>query len=142
MASKNRGGRKRDNKKTKSTSNIKSSPPKIKPKKDKNQSLWSMSTHGPSDGEWIKDDIANIIHWFRQALSLFIGIIWGYMHLTGIIGIITYFLITISVMYFYKTNLNVPDDIFDLFDIMKEGIVPGFGTFMLGWICTYSVVHF
>ena len=108
--------RKRDNKKQKSSTNVKSS------KKD-NTSLWEKAFKGTRDNEWNREDISVIIYWSRQVISFMIGIVWGMIRLEGMLSLLLYFIVCIFVLHSYKTSLNVSDDIFDIFDALKEGLV-------------------
>mmetsp|Transcript_68556 Transcript_68556/g.61592 ORF Transcript_68556/g.61592 Transcript_68556/m.61592 type:complete len:153 (-) Transcript_68556:64-522(-) len=149
-STKNRGGRKRDNKKQKSGSNLKSiSPTKSKTinKNYDDASTWNKalsfgSIISETGEEWIREDIVLIIYWVRQILSLMLGIIWGVVRFEGILAILTYLIVSIFTLQTYKSTLKVPDETFDIVDIFKEGIVPALGIFLFGWISSYSLAHY
>lgn len=150
MATKNRGARKRDNKKQKS-SNLKSTSSGTKNKtinKVYNESsalskaLSFGSIISESGEEWIREDIVLIIYWSRQVLSLLLGILWGIVRFEGLFAILTYLIVCIFILQSYKSMLKVPDDTFDIVDVFKEGIVPALGIFLFGWISSYSLAYY
>lgn len=148
-STKNRGGRKRDNKKQKSSSNLKStSGTKNKTNKayDEASTLSKALSFGSfiseSGEEWLREDITLIIYWVRQILSLMLGILWGLVHFEGFLAIFTYLIVSVFTLSSYKSALKVPEETFDIVDIFKEGIVPGFGIFLFGWIASYSLAFF
>ena len=148
-SSRNRGSRKRENKKQKSStklSNVKSSPPSIKNKTSGNkskQSIWNKGLKGISDEEeWNREDVVLIMYWIRQLLSLLIGVIWGIIRLEGILALLFYVIVCVFALHSYKSSLKVSDDMFDILDVFKEGFVPAFGIFLIAWISAYSLAHY
>eukprot|EP01084_Bolivina_argentea_P007601 14269_1 len=140
-STRNRGGRKRDNKKQKSPTKLSNIKLSNKPKKD-GQSLWTKAIKGVSDNEWTKEDVSNIIYWLRQILSLIIGMLWGIVRLEGIFAVLLYFTVCVFGLHSYKSQYGVSDEIFDIFDALKEGFVPALGIFLMGWVCSYSIIHY
>ena len=129
MATKSRGARKRDNKKQKSSSNLKSTSFETKNKtinkvyKDSN--LWTKalsfgSIISESGEEWVREDVVLIIYWARQILSLALGILWGIVRFEGILAILTYLIVCIFTLQSYKSTLKVPDDTFDIGDDLRK----------------------
>lgn len=51
-----------------------------------------------------KDDLLDVLYWGRQGLSLILGIIWGILPITGIIGIGLYLAISTFAGHYYITN--------------------------------------
>lgn len=144
MSSKNRGGRKRDNNKKQSSGSPSKNKSKNKKKYDES-SLWSKASPFGSDlseDDWDRQDIIEIIYWFRQFLSILIGILWGMVRLEGLIGILLYFVVSVFTLHSYKNLLKVSDELFDIIDAFKEGFIPGFGLFMIAWIASYSLTHY
>ena len=149
-STKNRGGRKRDNKKQKSSSNLKSTPGTNKSKTNKaydeastlHKALSFGSIISDEGSEWTREDITLIIYWVRQILSLLLGILWGLVRFEGWLGILTYLIVCVFTLSTYKSALKVPDDTFDIIDVFKEGIIPGLGIFLFGWISSYSLAHY
>ena len=146
-STKNRGGRKRDNKKQKSSSNLKSTSVTTKNKEYDEASILSKalsfgSIISDSGKEWIREDITLIIYWLRQILSLMIGILWGMIRFEGFLAVLMYLIVSIFTLSTYKSALKVPEETFDIVDVFKEGIVPGLGIFLFGWISSYSLAHY
>lgn len=54
----------------------------------KNTSLFSKAI---AKSEWPdKEELLDVVYWGRQILALLVGLVWGFLPLTGVLGIILY----------------------------------------------------
>lgn len=89
-----------------------------------------------------KDEVLDAVYWFRQVLALFMGLIWGYLGLTGIVSIALFAIINSIAAYGVANNTGYDFDPDDNFLSVKEGFMTTFATFLVTWIVTYTSVHF
>lgn len=89
-----------------------------------------------------KDEVLDAVYWFRQVLALVMGLIWGYLGLTGIISIIAFAIINSIAAYGLANNTGYDFDPDESYASVKEGFMTTFATFLVTWIVTYSSVHF
>ncbi|KAF6032417.1 C20orf24 [Bugula neritina] len=87
-----------------------------------------------------KDEFLDAVYWLRQIISLIMGILWGYLLLQGFIGLFTFLLTNCFVVYLYTTSYqNVDDEEYGgMTEILKEGMMSSFATFLVSWIIVYS----
>jgi hypothetical protein len=83
------------------------------------------------------------IYWSRQIVGFFLGIIWGIIPLTGFIGLIAFGLASAGYVYLYCSAYNVEvDEHGGLFEIVKEGFMTNFASFLVTWIIIFSCLHY
>lgn len=96
-----------------------------------------------SDHKWDdKDEVLDAVYWSRQVLAFFMGLIWGFVGLTGFLGIALFGILN-SIAAFAianKTGYDFEDD--EHYLSVKEGFMTTFATFLVTWIVTYTAVHF
>ncbi|XP_013410829.1 uncharacterized protein C20orf24 homolog [Lingula anatina] len=105
--------------------------------------LWNMAI--TAETEWEnKDDFLDVVYWMRQILGVVLGLIWGIVPLKGFLGLALFFAVLTGVTYFfYNTYHKVDDDKFGgPSEILKEGLMTSFASFLVLWIITYSALHF
>ncbi|XP_067950181.1 GEL complex subunit OPTI-like [Watersipora subatra] len=87
-----------------------------------------------------KDDFLDAIYWLRQVLSLVFGILWGFLLVQGFIGLVTFLLTNCFLVYLYTTTFQNVDeeDYGGMVEILKEGMMSSFATFLVSWIIVYS----
>ncbi|XP_070506199.1 GEL complex subunit OPTI [Chironomus tepperi] len=97
-----------------------------------------------SKTEWPDTEIfLDWIYWSRQIVGLFLGLIWGVIPLTGFIGLIAFGLCSSGYVYLYCTTHNIDDEEHGgIWEIVKEGFMTNFASFLVTWIITYSCMHF
>eukprot|EP00698_Gefionella_okellyi_P004670 TRINITY_DN14273_c0_g1_i1.p1 TRINITY_DN14273_c0_g1~~TRINITY_DN14273_c0_g1_i1.p1 ORF type:complete len:136 (+),score=23.47 TRINITY_DN14273_c0_g1_i1:43-408(+) len=94
------------------------------------------------DQEWEKDDIFEVVYWFRQILSVIIGVIWGIIPLQGIVGIGSFGIVQVFVAWLYYARfLNWDEEPIHRTDLVKEGFFPAFALFLLTWIAVFSTLY-
>ncbi|CAI2355409.1 unnamed protein product [Caenorhabditis sp. 36 PRJEB53466] len=87
--------------------------------------------------EWPdKDELLDVVYWGKQVLSLFVGLIFGFTPMTGILGIISYVVISSVVAQHYVTKFQKvdEDDVGGFWELSKEGFGAAFATYMVTWI--------
>lgn len=97
-----------------------------------------------SESNWVdKDEFLDVVYWMRQILGLILGIIWGLIPLKGIIGLILFFAINVGIVYVYYNSFQKIDDeeYGGPSEILKEGLMTSFSTFLVAWILFYSSLH-
>ncbi|CAG2161323.1 unnamed protein product [Oppiella nova] len=87
-----------------------------------------------------KDQFLDVIYWGRQLLAILMGLIWGYLGLTGILGLSSFVISNSIAVYIYSINFNVEND--DVMQDVKEGFMTSFASFLVSWILIYSALYF
>eukprot|EP00002_Diphylleia_rotans_P018661 TRINITY_DN3611_c0_g1_i1.p2 TRINITY_DN3611_c0_g1~~TRINITY_DN3611_c0_g1_i1.p2 ORF type:complete len:115 (-),score=32.04 TRINITY_DN3611_c0_g1_i1:238-582(-) len=92
---------------------------------------------------WEKEELLDAIYWSRQIFSLFVGILWGVLPLTGAMGLSGFFVASVLFVIVYTTKfLGIYEDDFGgRGELVQEGMMPAFAAFMVSWIITYSTLH-
>ncbi|XP_052060535.1 respirasome Complex Assembly Factor 1-like [Mytilus californianus] len=97
-----------------------------------------------AEAEWDdKDEFLDVIYWMRQILGLILGIVWGLIPLKGIIGLVLFLAVNVGIVYFYYNSFQKIDDeeYGGPSEILKEGLMTSFSTFVVAWILLYSALH-
>lgn len=89
-----------------------------------------------------KDEVLDAVYWSRQALAIFMGLIWGFLGLTGFVGIISFAVINSLAAYAIANNTGYDFDPDESYASVKEGFMTTFATFLVTWIVTYTAMHF
>lgn len=89
-----------------------------------------------------RDEVLDAIYWFRQILALVLGIVWGFLGLTGYFGTLSYIVLSSLVAYGVSQNSGYEFDPDENLMSVKEGFMTTFATFLVSWIVTYTAVHF
>ena len=98
-----------------------------------------------SNSEWPdKDEFLDVIYWLRQALGIFIGIIWGFIPLKGFVGLVLFALVNVAIIYAYFSAFQkVDEDEFGgTWELTKEGFMTSFAGFLVTWIIIYSGIYY
>jgi len=97
-----------------------------------------------SKSEWPdKDELLDVIYWARQIIGTLIGICWGLIPFTGILGVIIYLALTTFAVHLYATNYQNMDEekLGGFWELAKEGFGSSFASFLIAWILVYTAVH-
>lgn len=97
-----------------------------------------------SGSEWCdKDEFLDVVYWLRQIIGLIIGVVWGVVPLKGILGILLFFVVNVAIVYLYFSFFqHVNEQEFGgVSEIMKEGLMTSFATFVVTWIILFSALH-
>ena len=76
----------------------------------------------------------DVIYWLRQVVGIFLGLIWGVIPLTGMFGLVLFFLFNAGCIYLYSSVFQKIDDeeyggIFEI--ACKEGFMTSFAGFLV-----------
>jgi len=117
----------------------KSSTDHVKGSQEKKKSWLSIFDKNASWDD--RDEVLDAVYWFRQILSLFMGILWGFLNLTGFVGIISFCILNSIAAYAIANNTGYEFDPDESLLSVKEGFMATFATFLVSWIVTYTSVH-
>jgi len=98
-----------------------------------------------SESEWQdKDEFLDVIYWLRQIVGVILGLIWGVIQVKGIVGLLLFLALNVIITYVYlNTYQKVDEEEFGgLTEILKEGLMTSFSSFLVAWIIVYSALHF
>ncbi|XP_064641236.1 GEL complex subunit OPTI-like [Lineus longissimus] len=96
------------------------------------------------ESKWTdKDEFLDVIYWFRQIIGFVIGVAWGIFPFKGIIAIIVFFAINAGVVHIYFSSFQKADEeeYGGMVEILKEGLMTSFASFLVSWIICYSALH-
>ncbi|KAL1558039.1 respirasome Complex Assembly Factor 1 [Salvia divinorum] len=96
------------------------------------------------DASWDKDQLGDVLHWTRQVLGLFCGLIWGAIPLVGGIWFLLFAALSTGIIYaYYAIVLKVDEEEFGGHGaLLQEGLFASISVFLLAWILVYSLAHF
>lgn len=79
----------------------------------------------------------------RQIIGLILGLLWGILAVKGIVGLILFLLINSIIVYVYFSTYQKLDEeeYGGITEILKEGLMTSFATFLVAWIILYSAIH-
>lgn len=98
----------------------------------------------PEYGDWAdKDEYLDVIYWLRQIMGVVFGLIWGLVAMKGILGIALFMLVNVAIIYIYNNSFQKVDeeDYGGMSEILKEGLMTSFSSFLVSWIILYSTLH-
>jgi len=122
-------------------SNISKEKPVVKPVK-KEASLWEKAFFVASpESDWTREEINEVLHWLKQAVSVLLGITCGLFSIQGFAGF-GVLLVGILLTGVYVQKLNARDEVIDLMESYQEGTMPAVMSFVLFWVVMYTLVHF
>ncbi|XP_074646654.1 GEL complex subunit OPTI-like [Tubulanus polymorphus] len=97
-----------------------------------------------AESDWSdKDELLDVIYWMRQIIGVIIGLVWGILPMKGVLAIILFFLINAAIVYFYFNSFQKLDEeeYGGILEILKEGLMTSFASFIVTWIILYSALH-
>lgn len=89
-----------------------------------------------------KDDVLDAVYWFRQVLAIIMGVIWGFLGFTGILGIASFAVLNSIAAYSIANQTGYDFDPDEYYLSVKEGFMATLATFLVTWIVTYTATHF
>jgi hypothetical protein len=95
-------------------------------------SIWTRAF--TSNSEWPdKEEFLDVIYWFRQALGIIIGLVWGLIPLKGFIALLLFVLVNAGLIYLYFTNFQHVDEeeYGGSWELTKEGFMTSFAGFLV-----------
>ncbi|XP_015790505.1 uncharacterized protein C20orf24 homolog [Tetranychus urticae] len=87
-----------------------------------------------------KDQFLDVIYWSRQVLAIFMGMIWGFIGITGFFGIASFVALNSIAVYLYSVRFN--NDTEDIMEFVKEGFMTSFAGFLVTWTMMYSAIYY
>ncbi|CAO4379987.1 unnamed protein product [Caenorhabditis nigoni] len=89
-----------------------------------------------------KDELLDVVYWGKQVLSLLVGFVFGITPMTGLLGIISYVVISSVVAQHYVTKFQKVDEeeVGGFWELSKEGFGAAFATYMVTWITVYTYI--
>ncbi|XP_059139553.1 GEL complex subunit OPTI-like [Physella acuta] len=90
-----------------------------------------------------KDEFLDVIYWMRQILGVLLGLVWGVIPLKGFIGLALFILVNVAIVYIYYNSFQKIDEeeYGGASEILKEGLMTSFSSFLVAWIILYSALH-
>ncbi|CAF0847014.1 unnamed protein product [Brachionus calyciflorus] len=90
-----------------------------------------------------KDEFLDVVYWMRQFMGIIFGLIWGVLGFKGMFAIISYCLVNALFVYVYSVSFQQidEDEYGGVSDIIKEGFMTSFSSFLVFWIVVYSALH-
>lgn len=91
-----------------------------------------------------KDEFLDVVYWMRQIVGVILGVTWGVIPIKGLIGILLFLAINSLVVYVYFSAFQKVDeeDYGGIAELLKEGLMTSFATFLVSWIILYSALHY
>lgn len=91
-----------------------------------------------------KDELLDIVYWGRQIVGAILGVIFGIIPLKGMVGIGLFCILSCGITYLYCIKFQGVDEeeYGGLWEIIKEGFMTGFASFLVLWIIFYTGMHF
>lgn len=89
-----------------------------------------------------KDEVLDAVYWCRQVLAILMGLVWGFLGITGFVGIVSFSILNSIAAYAIANNTGYDFDPDENFLSVKEGFMTTFATFLVSWIVTYTATHF
>lgn len=104
---------------------------------------WNKAITGKSVFE-DKDELLDIVYWGRQVVGMILGVIFGLIPLKGIIALAVFAALSCAVTYLYCVNFQGIDEeeYGGVWEILKEGFMTSFASFLVVWIIVYNGIHF
>jgi len=89
-----------------------------------------------------KDEVLDAVYWLRQIIAIFMGMIWGFLGVTGLLGIISFAILNSLAAYTIANKTGYDFEPEDNLACIKEGFMTTFATFLVTWIVAYTAAHF
>ncbi|KAF2073490.1 hypothetical protein CYY_005199 [Polysphondylium violaceum] len=103
--------------------------------------LFLLSNAFNKDLKFTNKEISVIVHWFKQIIGLFVGILCGAIPFTGFVGFLIFGAICVSLTTFYYTKLLEVEDGDFKWELMQEGFMSALAIFVITWILVYNIYH-
>ena len=103
--------------------------------------LLSRALTSGSAKDMERDELLDIVYWFRSFLGLVVGLTAGLLKLTGAPVIMMFAALIFGLTFWYLTKfLEIEEGEFNEQELNMEGLSNGVGLFLLTWILVYSYV--
>eukprot|EP00878_Enallax_costatus_P007632 GHUV01007991.1.p4 GENE.GHUV01007991.1~~GHUV01007991.1.p4 ORF type:complete len:120 (+),score=15.74 GHUV01007991.1:1485-1844(+) len=93
--------------------------------------------------KWEKDELLDVIYWFKQIIAILFGLLWGMGQITGLVGFASFILFNVLLtVAAYKSILGIDEEEYGGHqDLVMEGLPGSIPGFLLTWILTYTYLH-
>ncbi|RUS76291.1 hypothetical protein EGW08_015937 [Elysia chlorotica] len=90
-----------------------------------------------------KDEFLDVVYWMRQIMGLVLGLVWGFIPMRGFIGLALFFVVNVAIVYLYYSSFQKVDEeeYGGASEILKEGLMTSFSSFLVAWIILYSALY-
>ncbi|CAD5111101.1 DgyrCDS446 [Dimorphilus gyrociliatus] len=90
-----------------------------------------------------KEEFLDVVYWMRQIIGIIIGVICGSIPMTGFLAMIIFAALEAIVIQVYTTSYQSVDvdDLGGISEVLKEGFMTAFASFLVTWIIFYSAIH-
>lgn len=90
-----------------------------------------------------KDEFLDVIYWMRQIMGIVLGLVWGLIPMKGFFGLALFFVVNVALIYIYYSSFQKVDEeeYGGATEIIKEGLMTSFSSFVVCWIILYSALH-
>eukprot|EP00762_Andalucia_godoyi_P007654 ANDGO_07966.mRNA.1 hypothetical protein DICPUDRAFT_85616 len=93
------------------------------------------------NAEWNREEVLTILHWVRQLVGLFVGVMCGALPITGWMGFVFFLTNTLALVHMYVfVYLRVDEQVLGSEGTAHEGLMNAMGVFLMSWIATYSIM--
>lgn len=92
-----------------------------------------------------KTELFDVVHWIRQVLAVLMGFIWGAIPLEGAAGLLSFSVLSTLLTVVYVTKflaVDLEDLGTNVGELIQEGFMSSFGSFLISWIMIYNLVWF
>jgi len=109
-------------------------------------SLGSILTRAvtPSSDWEEKEQLLDVIYWARQILGIIIGIVWGFLGVTGAKGLVGFAGLNSALILVYLSAFQKVDEeeFGGKWELTKEGFMTSSAGFVVTWVIIYTGMHF
>mmetsp|Transcript_29918 Transcript_29918/g.53557 ORF Transcript_29918/g.53557 Transcript_29918/m.53557 type:complete len:117 (-) Transcript_29918:78-428(-) len=89
--------------------------------------------------QWEKDLLLDTLHWLRQILAIFFGILFGALPMKGAVPFFTFSGINLFAGFLFYRSFRIDEEDFGGHAaLVQEGMGPAASLFMVIWIVVYS----
>ncbi len=90
-----------------------------------------------------KDKILDKIFWFKLIISLAVGVVYGFLSITGFLSFLLFAVgMTILSFVYFRRILNEDDEGDYQSEVFVEGLNVGIPVFLLSWTIVYTMNKF
>ncbi|GAX84572.1 hypothetical protein CEUSTIGMA_g11993.t1 [Chlamydomonas eustigma] len=106
-------------------------------------SIWTKLLYSSDSFRWDKEELMDVLHWWKQILGAAVGIMCGVVPFVHLSGFLVFLGVVIPLtMMFYQSYLRVDQEEYGgHLELIVDGLPFAFGTFLLVWILVYNGFH-
>jgi len=109
------------------------------PQSKPEQSKWQMALR--PGGDWEKEDFLEVVYWIRQLLAFVCGVGWGLVPLTGLMGLVSFAVVSWFVLYMFSKYQEVDEESCGTWELLSEGFGSAYATFLATWTIVFTLTH-